>query len=249
MDGNAGSTERQEAGLDIVTVSISVWSDVICPWCFVGKAHLESAVRRIAEQSPEIELEVRWRAFEIDPHPSGPPTQRYAERLATKYHRSIEQAQEMIATTTEAIRDAGGHADFDKVIAASAFDAHRLIQWAGETDRSNVTVNAQHRLNDSLMRGYFGDGLDLSNDEEMLDVVATLGLDRAAAEDVLVSKRFADTVRDDERTAQQYGIQGVPFFVIGDYGLSGAQPSEALVELILKVQSTTRGNATELNKR
>ncbi len=218
-------------------IPVFIWSDIACPWCFVGKTRLDAAIRQIATESPGLRLQVRWRAFELDPRPREPSTKSYAERLAAKYQRTVEQAQEMIEAMTRAIADAGGRADFAKVIAANTFNAHRLIQWAGDTDRVGQTSNAQHRLTDAFMRGYLGDGLNLGRDEEMLDVVSTLGLSRAAAADVLASQRYADAVRADEQAAQHHGIHGVPFFVIGGYGLSGAQPSDTLVDVIRQVQS------------
>ena len=100
---------------------------------------------------------------------------------------------------------------------ARAVDAHRLIQWVGETDRLGETSNAQHQLTDALMRGYLGNGINLGRDEDMLRVVESVGLDRSAAQGVHASKQFADVVRADEQTAEQRGINSVPFFVIGGY--------------------------------
>lgn len=220
-----------------MNLPISIWSDIACPWCFVGKAHLETAVRQMAEQAPDLQLQVRWRAFELDPRPRAPSAQKYVERLAAKYQRTIEQAQEMLDTMTRAISAVGGHVDFSRVIAANTFNAHRLIQWAGATDRAGETHAAQHRLTDAFMRGYLGDGLNLADNEQMLQVVAARGLKREAAADVLASQRYADTVRADEQAAQQHGIHGVPFFVIGEYGVSGAQPSAVLIDAIRRAQT------------
>ena len=209
-------------------IPISIWSDIACPWCFVGKANLETAIRELTDEEPELKFDIRWRAFELDPRPREPSTQNYVERLAAKYQRSAEQAQQMIDNMTDAIGNVGGHADFGKVIGANTFDAHRLIQWAGETDRAGETDNAQHQLTDAFMRGYLGDGIDLGRDEDMLRVVESVGLDQSAAEKVLASNQFADVVRADEQAAEQQDIRGVPYFVIGGYGLSGAQPSSTL---------------------
>lgn len=221
-------------------IPVSVWSDIACPWCFVGKAHLESAVAQLA---PEVELRIRFRAFELDPTPREPSTKSYAERLANKYQRSLAEANEMLATMTRAIAQAGGHADFNRVIAANTFNAHRLIQWAGATDDEGSTDGAQHRITDALMRGYLGSGLNLANDDDMLETVAAQGLDVTAAAGVLSTERYADVVRADEQEAAVHGIRGVPFFAIGAdaaIGLSGAQPAEALVEVVRKVQAEVK---------
>ena len=216
---------------------ISVWSDIACPWCFVGKMNLEAAIREMKAVEPDLQLDIRWRAFELDPRPREPSTESYVERLATKYQRSIDEAQQMIDSMTQAIVEAGGHADFAIVIAANTFDAHRLIQWAGETNGSGEADSAQFRLTDALMRGYLGHGVNLGSHDDMLDVAESAGLDRSAAQDVLTSGKFADAVREDERTAEQHGIRGVPFFVIGSYGLSGAQPSTTLVEAMQQARA------------
>lgn len=218
-------------------IPISIWSDIACPWCFVGKANLEVAIRELTDEVPGLEFEIRWRAFELDPRPREPSTQNYVERLAAKYQRSTEEAQQMIDNMTDAIADVGGHADFGKVIAANTFDAHRLIQWAGKTDRAGETSNAQYQLTDAFMRGYLGDGINLGRDEDMLRVVESIRLDQSAAQEVLASEQFADVVRADEQMAEQQGIRSVPFFVIGGYGLSGAQPSSTLVAAIQQARS------------
>ena len=103
--------------------------------------------------------------------------QNYVERLAAKYQRSVEEAQQMIDNMTAAISDAGGNADFGKVIAANTFDAHRLIQWVGETDRASEAGDAQHQLTDAFMRGYLGDGINLGRKEDLLGVVESVGGD------------------------------------------------------------------------
>lgn len=216
---------------------ISVWSDIACPWCFVGKANLDAAIGELAKIAPKLQPAVRWRAFELDPRQREPSTQSYVDRLAAKYQRSVEEAQQMIDSMTQAIADAGGHADFAKVIGANTFDAHRLIQWAGETDKISTTNSPQTRLTDAFMRGYLGNGINLGRHDDMLDVVESVGLDRSAAQQVLTSNKFADVVRGDEQTAAQHGIRGVPFFVIGNYGLSGAQPSATLVEAMQQVRA------------
>lgn len=220
-----------------MTIAISVWSDIACPWCFVGKQRLEQALAQFARDAGAPEVRVTWRAFELDPRPRAPDHTPYAERLAKKYNRSVQEATQMIATMADNIRAEGGRADFDRIIVANTFNAHRLIQWAGQTDSDGLTRGAQHALTDALMRGYLGQGLNLADTEALLSPVIQLALDEKAARDVLDSDAFADVVREDEALAQQYGIQGVPFFVIGQYGLSGAQASTTLLEVLHTVQS------------
>ncbi len=225
-------------------ISVSVWSDIACPWCFVGKAHLDEAISQFKADVPNVNVNVKWRAFELDPSPRKPSSKSYAERLAAKYQRTLEQAQEMLDIMTNAISEAGGFADFNRVIAANTFNAHRLIQWAGDSDDTGTTLNAQHQLTDALMRGYLGEGLDLNNHESMLQVVATTGLSVEDGKDVLTSRRYSDTVRADEQEAHRHGISGVPFFVIGGYGLSGAQPVSTLAEVMHKAQTAQESGSS-----
>ncbi len=215
-------------------VPVSVWSDIACPWCFVGKAHLDAAIDELATKAPGVDVSVRWHAFELDPTPRAPSTENYVDRLARKYGRSAGEAQQMIDTMAARIRAAGGQADFERLVPANTFDAHRLIQWAGATDRDGVTERAQSQLTDAFMRGYLGDGLDLSSVAAMVALVEAIGLDHMAARAVLESEQLGDVVRADEQTAAEYGISGVPFFAIGRYGVSGAQPTTTLVEAILR---------------
>ncbi|UTA46709.1 DsbA family oxidoreductase [Simiduia sp. 21SJ11W-1] len=224
-----------------MTISVSIWSDIACPWCFVGKQRFERAAAEFARQhgggEASDQVTINWRAFELDPRPRSPDSRPYAERLAQKYGRSVADAQQMIDTMATNIAREGGQADFNRIVVANTFDAHRLIQWAATLDAEGATDSAQHRLTDAFMRGYLGEGLDLSSQAQMLAVVEAAGLDQAAAQAVLAGDDFADKVREDEALAQHYGISGVPFFVIGRYGISGAQESAQLLEVLNTVRA------------
>lgn len=222
------------------TIFISIWSDIACPWCFVGKARLEAALQTLAQDDDAPVVQIRWRAFELDPRPRERTDTPYVERLAVKYNRSVAEAQQMLDTMANAIRGAGGESDFNKVIAANTFDAHRLIQWAGDTDAEGATEDAQHRLTGALMHGYLAEGLDLRSHPAMLELVADIGLDAEQATGVLDGDAYSQTVRDDEQEAQRLGINGVPFFLLGGYGVSGAQEPDTLVEAIRTVQMELR---------
>ncbi|BFM12220.1 protein disulfide isomerase FrnE [Simiduia litorea] len=225
-----------------MNIAIEIWSDIACPWCFVGKQRLAVAVNQLKQEG--IDVDIRWRAFELDPRPKEKDGAPYVERLAKKYGRSIVQAQEMLDTMAGAIKAAGGPCDFNRVQIANTFDAHRLIQWAGSTDRAGETDGAQHKLTDGLMRGYLGEGLDLSSTKAMVELVQNLGMDAHKAATILSGDDFADAVRQDEQLAQQYGISGVPFFVIGRYGVSGAQEANTLMQAIRDVH----GEAIQLEQ-
>lgn len=213
-------------------LTISVWSDIACPWCFVGKARLDAALSQFQSTADAPQVNLSWRAFELDPRPREASTVAYAERLASKYNRGLAEAQEMLDRMTAAIRAEGGEADFNTVIAANTFNAHRLIQWAGSDEVRTDQPDAQHKLTDALMRGYLGHGLNLSVDTDMLAIVNSVDLDQTRASAVLAGDEFGEKVRADEQEAQRHGIQGVPFFVIGQYGVSGAQETKTLLQVM-----------------
>ncbi len=198
----------------------------------MGKARLDSALSKFQSAPDAPQVGINWRAFELDPRPREASTVAYAERLASKYNRSLTEARQMLDNMTAAIQAEGGEADFDTVIAANTFNAHRLIQWAGTDEVRRDQSDAQHRLTDALMRGYLGRGLNLSVDAQMLAVVKSVGLNEARARSILEGDEYGDKVRADEQEAQSHGIQGVPFFVIGQYGVSGAQESETLLQVM-----------------
>ncbi|MBB3167893.1 DsbA family oxidoreductase [Simiduia aestuariiviva] len=217
-----------------MTVEISVWSDIACPWCFVGKQRLDRALTLFSETS-DVPVAIRWRSFELNPRPQAVDDRPYAERLAQKYGRSVTEAEQMIATMANTIAAEGGTADFGSIVVANTFDAHRLLHWAATIESQDAQVNAQYRLNDALMRAYLGSGLNVSDHEALLNLVGQLGLDVGAARSALSQNRFAQAVRDDEQLAQHYGISGVPFFVIGKYGMSGAQEADQLLAVLNRV--------------
>ncbi|MEM9529711.1 MAG: DsbA family oxidoreductase [Pseudomonadota bacterium] len=224
-------------------LGISIWSDIACPWCFVGKARLAQALELAAARGTPVTADIRWRAFELDPRPKSETErqQHYAERLANKLGRPRQEIEQMVATMAGHIRDAGLEADFLKLIPANTFDAHRLIQWAGDLDRQPESEGgAQQRVTEALMRGYLGAGLDLQSHEALLALVAGLEFDGAEAAAVLADGRYGERVRADEQEAQRLGISGVPFFVIDRYGLSGAQPPEAFLQVFDTVREERR---------
>ena len=208
-----------------MSLRVEVWSDVVCPWCYVGKRRFEAALARFAHRD---EVELVWRSFELDV--SAPPSSSeqgtYAERLAVKYRCSVEQAQAMIDTMTAAAAQEGLDFRFDLARPGNTFDAHRLLHLALEH-------GLQDELKERLDHATFTEGSPAS-DHAALHVLATqVGLPESEVADVLASGRYSDAVRADEAQAVAYGITGVPFFVIdGRYGISGAQPADAVLQAL-----------------
>jgi predicted DsbA family dithiol-disulfide isomerase len=208
-----------------VHMKVEIWSDVVCPWCYVGKRRFEAALQRFAHRD---EVEVVWRSFELDPTAPESPSSGggYAERLTRKYGGGLARAQQMIDTMTVTAAGEGLDFRFDLARPGNTFDAHRLLHLALER-------GVQDAVKERLDRATFSEGLRVSDAESLLAVVTEAGLDADEARQVLASDRYADAVRADEEQARAYGISGVPFFVVaGRYGVSGAQPAELLLQAL-----------------
>jgi predicted DsbA family dithiol-disulfide isomerase len=202
-------------------LTVEIWSDVVCPWCYIGKRRFEAALTEFPH-----EVETVWRSFELDP--GAPATREHtaSEHLAAKYGMSLEQAQASHAQMTELAAQEGLEYHFDTARGGNSFDAHRLIHFAAAHGKQ---AEAQERV----MRAYFTEGVAIADREALVALAADLGLDPDEARAVLESDAYADAVRADERLAQRIGIHGVPFFVLGRrYGVSGAQPAEILVKAL-----------------
>jgi predicted DsbA family dithiol-disulfide isomerase len=200
---------------------IDIWSDVVCPWCYVGKRRLEAALASFPGT-----VDVHWHAFELDP--DAPPTREgsYEERLAQKYGRSLEQAAEMTASMTATAAAEGLEFHFDRSKPGNTFDAHRLLHLAG-------VRGVQDAVKERLFRATFTDGEPISDHETLVRLVAEAGLDADEARAVLASDAYAAEVRADEQQAAQLRVSGVPFFVIdGKYGVAGAQPADVLRQVL-----------------
>jgi predicted DsbA family dithiol-disulfide isomerase len=201
---------------------VDIWSDIACPWCYVGKRRLEQALDRFAHKA---EVEVVWRAFELDP--SAPrvrdPQHSYAERLAKKYGTQTPQAQLMIDRMVDTAAKDGLDFRFDRIRPGNTFDAHRLLHLAHER-------GVQDALKERLMRAYLTEGEAIGERDVLVRLAGEVGLDEREARDVLDSDGLASEVRQDEALARELGISGVPFFVLGGrLGVSGAQPADVLL--------------------
>ncbi len=206
-------------------LTVDIWSDVVCPWCYIGKRRFEAALERFEHRD---EVRVTWHSFELDPH-APPATDRpAAERLAEKYGMSLEQARAMHAQITALAAEEGLEYHLERSRGGNTFDAHRLIQLAAER-------GVQDAVKEALMRAYFTDGEPIADREALVRVAQAAGLDGEEARAVLAGDDYAEAVREDERVASQIGIQGVPFFVLDRrYGVSGAQPAEVLAQALEK---------------
>jgi predicted DsbA family dithiol-disulfide isomerase len=203
-------------------MKVEIWSDVVCPWCYIGKRRFEQA---LALFDGRDDVEVEWRSFELDPtSPSAP--QPLADRLAQKFNVSRDEAVAMNERMTETAAGVGLQFRLDVAQSGNTFDAHRLIHLA-------ATHDLQGAMKEQLMEGYFSEGRAISDRDALVELAWRAGLDPDEARTMLESDRFTVEVREDEQLASGFGISGVPFFVLDrHYGISGAQPVEVLLEAL-----------------
>ena len=216
---------------------VEIWSDVVCPWCYIGKRRFESALARFPRAE---EVDLVWRSFELDPAaPSSTESHGpYVEHLARKYGIPTEQAQAMIDNVTKVAATEGLDFRFDIARRGSTFDAHRLLHLGLEK-------GVQNDLKESLDHATFTQGLSVSDHTALTQVATAAGLDEIEVKEVLSSDRFADAVRADQARARAYGISAVPFFVVDEkYGVAGAQTPEMLLEVLTKAWQERSGFTT-----
>lgn len=197
-------------------MEIDVWSDVVCPWCYIGRRRLQHA---LAER-PDLNVVVRHRAFQLQPDAPRNLVVSTAEHLASKYGLGGEEVKAMQENVTAIARSVGLDYHLEHTQTGNTEDAHRLLLWADG-------VGSQDDLLERMYAAYFTEGKSLFTSPELRELVVDVGLDPVEAEKVLGSERYRDDVRKDSALAQQLGATGVPFFVFdGQYGIAGAQPLE-----------------------
>lgn len=209
---------------------VDIWSDIACPWCWVGKRRLEAALDRFAHKD---DVSVTWHAFELDR--SAPPAAAepgdHAPKLAKKYGMSLPQAEAAIARLTSVAKGDGLEMRFDRIRPGNTFDGHRLVRLAKQR-------GLQDAMKERLFRAYLSEGEAMSDRAALVRLAKEVGLDEAEVANALETNAHADDVRDDEQAASDIGIRGVPFYVIQEkYAVSGAQPAELFLEALEKAWS------------
>ena len=202
------------------TMDVEIWSDVVCPWCYIGKRRFEHALAAFDHRE---DVKVTWRSFQLDP--SAPATSEGdpVERLAAKYGMSRATAEAAQARVTANAATEGLDFHLDRARSGNTFNAHRLIHYAH-------SVGRQDALKERLMAAYFVEGAAIGEHDVLSRLAVEVGLDESAVRGVLGGDAYADDVRHDELEARQLGITGVPFFVLDRaYGVSGAQPSDLIL--------------------
>ncbi|WP_034274606.1 DsbA family oxidoreductase [Haloechinothrix halophila] len=202
---------------------IDIWSDIVCPWCAIGKAHLDLA---LAQFEHADEVEVVWRSFELDPAAPAVREGDYAEMLARKYGTSVEGGQDMVRRMTNTAAQSGLRFHLDRARPGNSFDAHRLVHLAADRGR-------QHAVKERFLRAYLTEGEAIGEHDTLQRLATDAGLDPGEVRDVLASDAYADAVRADERAAADVGISGVPLFLVdGRLAIPGAQSSDIILQTL-----------------
>ena len=215
-------------------MKVEIWSDVVCPWCYVGKRRFEAGLAHFEHRD---QVQVEWKSFELDPgaHSQSAdgdsPAGDYADRLARKYGTSRSGAQQMLDTMTAAAAAEGLDFHFERAIKANTFDAHQVIHLAGER-------GVQDAVKERLLLAYFTEGEAVGDRSVLARLGADAGLDPDEVLSALDEQRYAGAVRDDESEASRLGVSAVPFFVVDRrYGIAGAQPAEEILQVLQQAWS------------
>jgi predicted DsbA family dithiol-disulfide isomerase len=202
---------------------VEIWSDVMCPFCYIGKRRFEKALALFPYKDAVV---VEWKSFQLDPSIQSEPGKTINQYLAERKGWSLEQARQINSQVTETAATLGLHYDFDKAIVANSFDAHRFAHLA-----------AGHGLGDAaeeaLFRAYFTEGRDVSDHNILAQLGLEIGLDIAEVKQALEGNDYAADVRKDISEAESLGARGVPFFVLDrKYAVSGAQPEDTFARAL-----------------
>ncbi|WP_404288954.1 DsbA family protein [Glutamicibacter arilaitensis] len=213
-------------------VRVDIWSDIACPWCFIGKRRFEKGVEQF-EFSENVD--VFWHAYQLDPtlpeHYDGDEVQ----YLSQVKGMDPQQVKGMLAHVTEQAAGEGLNYDFDALRPANSFTALRLLEHAKTEGKAN-------EMKETLLSAHFERGLDTGERQVLAQLAAEVGLDEAAVQGTLDSQTYTEEVNADIEQARQLGISGVPFFVIdGKYGISGAQPAEAFANALAQAHAGAVG--------
>ena len=203
---------------------IDIWSDVVCPFCWIGKRHLESALEVFRADHPDTDVEVVWRAFELDPaaprHGESGVDESSAQMLSRKYGMPQAEAEATQEQMAGRFRELGLEFDWRSARISSTFDAHRLAALAADHGKAD-------EVDEALRRAHFTDGERLSDPAVLRRIGVEAGLPADAVDQMLSGDGFGERVREDVEAARGIGVQGVPFFVFdGRLAVSGAQPVE-----------------------
>lgn len=208
-------------------IEVEIWSDVVCPFCYIGKKNFEAA---LSQSGLQEQVKVTYRSFELDPLAEKSQSISIYEALAAKYGRTVDWAKQANVSVEQTGRVAGIEINSRTIIPTNSLDAHRMIHLAARHDR-------QFEMIERLFKAYFTEGKDIAKAELLREIGLATSLPSKEVDALLAGNLFQSEVRDDEMAAEQLGIRGVPLFLFnGQHAVSGAQPVEAFVEILTALQ-------------
>lgn len=206
-------------------MEIEIWSDVLCPFCYIGKRKFETALQAFGQQD---KVQITWKSFQLDPDFQASKGQNYSTYLQSRKGWSDQQVKEMLAHVTDMAQQAGLDFHFEKAILANSYQAHRLLHFAKEGGKQN-------ELKEALLKAHFVEGKDVADLPTLTSLATSVGLDQHEVEAFLHSQTFEQEVQQDIYEARQVGVRGVPFFVFDrKYAVSGAQDSAVFLQALQK---------------
>lgn len=212
---------------------IDIWSDVVCPFCYIGKRHLEMALKEFAGRE---QVKIRWHSFELDPQAANDP-QPMLEILMKKYQKTRQETEQMMQHVKNMGKYAGLDLRLEQTLRVNSLQAHRLIHLASDHGLQDQAV-------ERLMSAYFTEGENLSDEETLARLMDEIGLPEETVRATLESNTYTESVRADEHAAQEIGIGGVPFFLFNErYAISGAQPVEIFTEILERCAAAEKTEA------
>ncbi|WP_348823738.1 DsbA family oxidoreductase [Flavobacterium aestuarii] len=231
-------------------LKVQIWSDVMCPFCYIGKRKIEEALTQF-ENKDSVEIE--WKSFELDPSFKAAPNESIADHLADKYGRDRDWAESMLENTTQTAKLSGLDFHFEKSILANSLNAHRLIHLAKKHNIAN-------ELEELLFRAYFTEGKNVNDWNTLQEIGQNAGLPIDEIKQLIDTDIYTKEVRYDQQEAQKLGVTGVPFFVFDNkYAISGAQPTDTFLKTLektweegnfetkLKLQNTSDENSCSID--
>lgn len=219
-------------------MKVEIWSDVVCPWCFVGKRQFERALESFEHAD---DLEISWRSYELDPHAPEVREGSYAQRIARKYGIEVGEALAAMSRIVTVGAEVGIEFKFDSMQPGNTFNAHRLLHYAN-------TQGLQDALKERLLNATFFEGQATGTRTVLERLAIEVGLDAVGVAEVLDGEMFGDEVRADERVAQHLGVTGVPFFLVDEtYGIPGAQSPDVFLSILERAWGETHRPVQILN--
>jgi predicted DsbA family dithiol-disulfide isomerase len=213
-------------------MKVEIWSDVVCPWCYIGRRRFEKALSQF--EHPD-QVEVIWRSYQLDPNAARDYAGSVNDLLVQRYGMSMEKAESANARVSALAAQEGLEYHLERAHPVNSLDAHRLIHLAAQH-------HLQGKMKERLQKAYFTDGSVISDTDTLVQLAEEVGLEAGEVRQMLASGAFADAVQEEERQAQALGSDGVPFFVFNEkYAVSGAQPVTVFLSVLEKTWADSKG--------